>query len=120
MNTDHQRMKEISIGIIDVRTLVDDSETNAVARWIVEERLAMVTGWWCADKGYAEVIAKRAYATFSCPLFQGLCSGTRSRGDAHKKTWFHPTYVMLFGYYRQITWPSEGAWIPRRSWPLAP
>jgi hypothetical protein len=100
--TSRQWMQQVTIGIIDVRREVRPKDTEALAAWIILERLDMVTGFFgrCSKttRLFVNDLAKRSRAISFAPMYQSITDGRRPR--------VHPSFWLFYGYYRAITVPE--------------
>ena len=104
-DTKRQRMERISIGILDAHRRVSASETEAIAEWILMERIAILTGHFGNNRRMVEDIAIGARAVFCEVLAQWMVMSNRP--PQRTEAFAHPTYFVLFGYYRSIHWPCH-------------
>jgi len=103
MDQSRQRMSEVSVGIIDVRSTIDKDDTDALVSWVILERIDMLTGFF-GNHVVAEFVADLATRTKAIswtPMYQAI----RSRGAQH--SWAHPSFFLFFGFYRAITVPED-------------
>ena len=101
MDQSRQRMAEVKVGIIDVRTEVNIEDTDALVAWAVLHRIDMLTGFF-GNHHLAEFVsdlATRTRAISWTPLFQAI----RSRGES----FVHPSFFLFFGFYRAIKVPED-------------
>ena len=111
MDNTRQRMEDIKVGILDMRGDVSGSDVDALVEWLVVDRVAILTGFFGkrTQTAVAE-LAQRAGAILDQPLFQGAQFwSSHSQGGEH---WAHPSYFLLFGFYRAVTCTGAFSWVP--------
>ena len=108
------RMENIKIGIVDVRSRLFDSDVRALEEFIVQDRVAMLTGYFGGDddKGWLRHIATKCGAVGDGPLHQSMMKPWMSPpGDYYRSCgWVErspPTFFVLFGIYRSIKVPEK-------------
>ena len=103
-------MAGVSVGIIEVRT--DDiliGDILAIKAFVVRERIAMLTGsFGNTTADFVNELARHTKAIFSRPLYQCLTWGN--------EVWAHPTYFLLFGFYKDIKLPNDTAAVADGPW----
>ena len=72
MDNTRQRMPEVAVGILHVRGTTDYSDVEALAEWIVQDRIAMLTGFFGNAKDFVQDLAREAGAIHSMPSLQLL------------------------------------------------
>ena len=117
MDNSRQRMGRIKIGIIDMRgMIVYNKDIAEMIRWLVLDRVALLTGYFPNSTDFLQKLAKGAKAIHWQPLCQGVRTWNRSSGD-----WWEvcpTTYFILFGYYRSITVPHASCVTFPRTWSI--
>ena len=111
MDNTRQRMEDIKVGILDMRGDVSGSDVDALVEWLVVDRVAILTGFFGkrTQTAVAE-LTERAGAILEQPLFQGAQFwSSRSRGWEY---FAHPSYFLLFGFYRAVTCTEAFSWVP--------
>jgi hypothetical protein len=105
MKTTRQRMEHITIGVISIQGKVSGNERRMLAHWIVENRIAILGGFWGTNTArFVRELAVEAGAVGNRPCSQQLLKlNNRSR---ELETATHPSYFLLFGCYRQMSWPN--------------
>jgi hypothetical protein len=94
-------MESIRVGILDagVRKWTK-SDVDALAEWVIRDRIAILTGFFPQSRKCVEAFAQRAGAIGTCPVFQGV-----QCWDYTLDKWMGGvtrTYFLFFGYYRRI------------------
>ena len=112
MNTRRQRMEEISIGILVIRpgevlSPFSKPEQDTLVKWLVEDRIAVLTGYFGKHKELVATLAREAGAIGDMPVAQWFWPKNtgRSRGNKKVFTLTHPSYFLLFGFYRRMEVP---------------
>jgi hypothetical protein len=82
----------------------------------VKDRISLLTGAFgnrSEDKTFVEVLARKAKAIGSMPMYQAVrdpdCSFSRS-------VWVHPSFFLFFGYYKKIKEHWEVPVMPDDFW----
>ena len=110
MDTSRQRLEDFKIGVLDAGGVLCSPHVAALAEWVVQDRLAALTGFFGNQKHLISRLAEWSGAVLSTPMYQDVSSwDDRSRGW---RSLVHPSYFLLFGFYRAIRWPSEPAVLP--------
>ena len=107
MQTKRQRMEKINIGIVDARSLLVSSDLLAFASWIVDEKIAVLTGAFHKLIPYLHRVAIDSGAVGGGPLYQPLTFWHDKK--CTYSTAVYPSFFVLFGYFRQINLPDETA-----------
>ncbi len=94
-----QAMKEMTLGIIDVKDVLSADDIESVVSWIVMDRVAILTGNFGKDQWMVRQIAMKANAIHDEALAQWIKFPSRSRGE---EWWAHPTYFLCFGFSRGV------------------
>jgi len=105
MKTTRQRMPRISIGVICIQAKVYQHERRMLAHWIVENRIAVLGGCWGWGQDTARFV--RDLAVEAGAVGNGPCAQQMLKLNNRSREWetvTHPSYFLLFGCYRQITW----------------
>ena len=111
MDQTRQRMASVTVGILYRTGAPHSCEREALAEWIVKDRVSMVTGYFGNTPQFVEDLAKQAGAIHSMPLFQGLKVST---GIHESEDWCtHPSWFLLFGCWRAVRWPDAVDIYPR-------
>ena len=97
-----QWMKEMTIGIIDVKDVLSADDIESLVSWIVMDRVAILTGNFGKDQRMVRQIAMKANAIHDEALAQWITFPSRSRGQ---EFWTHPTYFVCFGFHRGVCMP---------------
>ncbi len=97
-----QAMKEMTLGIIDVKDVLSADDIESVVTWIVMDRVAILTGNFGKDQWMVQQIAMKANAIHDEALAQWITFPSRSRGQ---EFWTHPTYFVCFGFHRGVCMP---------------
>jgi len=105
IDTSRQRLKAFKIGVLDARRVASESHVAALAEWVVQNRLAMLTGFFGNHQELISRLAALSGAVWQTPLYQEV-RARRSRGW---QRFVQPSYFLLFGFYRAIRWPTEEA-----------
>ena len=117
-------MQHISIGILDARHGASPQQIEAIAEWIVAERVAMLAGHFGANYSMVEKIAKQSRAIASKALAQWMVRPQSStaavaesrRGGIAIDAFAHPTCFLFFGHARRIQWPDVDSTRLPASW----
>ena len=81
---------------------MNNDVVRALAGMYVCGRVAMVTGWFgIGNRVRLTELAKLSGATWKTPMYQEVSCGERIL--------VHPSYIIIFGRYRKVTWPSAVA-----------
>ena len=110
-----QGLKHFNLGILDGRSITEPEVIAAVADWVVQDRVAMLIGYFPKDKALVEELAHATGATWESPLYQELRVWTdhgRIRGTHELMA--PPTYMMTFGLYRRVKRPTRAQKLPFR------
>ncbi len=102
MSQSRQRMAGVSVGIVDMRTMVLQSHPDVLVPWVVRDRIALLTGFFGVGdktKAFVSELAVRTGAISWTPMYQAL----KFRG----KYLVHPSFWLFFGYYRRIAVPEN-------------
>ena len=105
MDLSRQRMATVTVGIIDVRRKMEAADVEALTQWVVLDRIAMLTGFFgcCPDTHtFVAELAVRTRAVSLTPMYQAVKPATAVAGR-----WLHPSFFLLYGFFRQITVPEE-------------
>jgi hypothetical protein len=95
-------MEHITIGVISIQGKVSGNERRMLAHWIVENRIAILGGFWGTNTaGFVKELAVEAGAVNNGPCSQQLLNRSREL-----EAYTHPSYFLLFGCYRQMSWPN--------------
>ena len=100
-------MEKINIGIVDARSLLVTSDLLAFSSWIVDENIAVLTGVFHKLIPYLHRVAIDSGAVGGGPLYQPLTFWHYKKRTY--STAVYPSFFVLFGYFRAITMPDEGA-----------
>ena len=112
LDTTRQTMREINVGVLDVikGTMTKDT-VRTLADWIVDDKLAMVTGYFGPQGQGLVDLAQICRATWKTPLYQEVRLGT-AVAENQPKT--HPSYFLTFAKLgKKVRWPDEPCVIPR-------
>ena len=78
MKTTRQRMEHITIGVISIQGKVSGHERRMLAHWIVENRIAILGGFWGTNTaGFVKELAVEAGAVNNGPCSQQLLNRSR-------------------------------------------
>jgi hypothetical protein len=111
MSTLRQRLEQINIGFLTVQGGLYEKEKQALVEWLVVSRIAILTGFFGDNKELVERLATDAGAIGFTPFYQNLwCKINRSRGW---ECLTHPSYFLLFGFYRAMQWPKQCSGLPK-------
>ena len=102
-----QREHIVTVGIIVVRTEVTKRKLDALAAWVILERIDMLTGFFGNSETTSRFVtdlATRTNAIYSMPMYQGIKVGQSS--------WAHPSFFMFFGFYHKIKVPDRLSGLP--------
>ena len=105
MDNSRQRMQSIKIGILDIRGQEGLQDVDAFVEWLVNDRVAILTGYFPDDREFVSSLAQGANAILWRPMFQGVVDRIRSRGEVRLVGC--KNYFILFGYYKAITNPHD-------------
>ena len=97
LDTTRQALEELVIGVADLSGATHEKEVEECVRWIVMEKIAVLTGYFPTKRKYVEYIALNANAVFSRPLFQGVDMEVQ---DGPRR--ICPNYFMFFSFYRRV------------------
>ena len=98
-------MATIAVGIIDVRRKMEEPDVAALTHWVVFDSIAMLTGFFgcCPDTHtFVAELAVRTRAVSFTPIYQAVTLVT-----AVAEGWLHPSFYLLYGFYRQIKIPDN-------------
>ena len=109
MDTGLQRLPCFKLGILDARRVQSSADVAAVAEWIARDRIAILTGFFSRDWDLMSQLFSMSGATFQTPMYQEMAIKSRSRGWQYL---YHPTYFVLYGFYKAIRWPSGETRLP--------
>ena len=110
LDTTRQRLKEIKVGVVDLRGHLRSEEISELAAWIVQDRIAMATGYWGNFKGLVGSLAETTGAIYKRPVFQGVMN------DSGEPV-VHPSYFLFFGFHHRIKIPDPFPYM-KRNWVL--
>ena len=102
-----QREHIVTVGIVVVRTEVTKRQLDALAAWVILERIDMLTGFFGNSETTSRFVtdlATRTNAISSMPMYQGIKVGQNS--------WAHPSFFMFFGFYHKIKVPDRLSNLP--------
>ena len=100
-------MDSITVGIVTVQgALVTWEDTLGIAQLVIGEKLDMLTGFfgfpfqreWVVD------FATRTRVISWTPMFQAI-----THRDLYGHAWSHPSFYLLYGFYKAITVPETPA-----------
>ena len=100
MDTTRQSLPSIKLGILDARGPVSTKEVDTLAKWVVADQLAILTGFFPDDPAVVESLAVRAGAIYFRPLAQGA-----AWWDTWESRWvgmMARNYFLFFGYYKRV------------------
>jgi hypothetical protein len=100
LDTTRQKQMRMVVGVLDLRDAVPREQVKELAAWIVNDRIALVTGRFGNQAGLVEDLARQAGAIYTRPFFQGV------RDPLYDEPVVHPSYFLVFGYHRQIRIPD--------------
>ena len=108
MNTDRQRMQEINVGAVVVRGKVNIKTTvPMLSSWIKLSKIAVLCGFFGKQGApFASSLAKAAGAVGDGPCHQVVRVVEPKRLNFGFKTCTHPSFLLLFGYFREMSWPE--------------
>jgi len=101
-------LPSITIGVVDVRDGIGRTAVAALAKWILKDRVAFLTGWFGNHPAAVADLAKLAGAISTGPIAQVIVeNGGWSRGPS-----FMPNYLLAFGPYNRYECPEDPAEFP--------
>ena len=105
LDTTRQRMKQINIGIVDARAIIDTCDVLKFSQWIIDKEIAVLTGAFHNLIPHLHQLAINAGAVGGGPLYQPLTFWNDK--SCTYKTAVYPAFFVLFGYFRQLNLPDE-------------
>ena len=102
-----QMMQAVTVGMLDVRGELTDTDVEALAQWAVQEKLDMITGYFGRSRRYRNWIsdfATQAGAISDAPLAQSVFRNGHSL--------MHPSFFIFFSHYADIKTETSNAEVP--------
>ena len=116
MDQTRQRMSNVQVGIVDVRRRMHERDTEALAQWVILDRIAMLTGHFCTEDNTSEFVSELAVRTNAVswtPMYQAVSRKPQSRLLMAAAEWMHPSFFLLYGCYgRLVVRDPEVAVVP--------
>jgi hypothetical protein len=82
---------------------------DSLVAWIIMDKIDLLTGYFgdVASGTTAAVadLARKSHAISRMPMWQGLQFRTSQKSP--NGVWVHPTYFLIYGFYKAISTPSE-------------
>ena len=103
-----QRMTDMTLGILYTQDKILETDLDGLVQWVLQSRMALLTGYFRENYPQLREIAQRAGAIFYEPFAQWvrLPSNVRCHeclAPIPENTQVtHPSYFLAFGYYRAI------------------
>ena len=106
LDVERQQRREMRIAYVKVSAAVADYIVRGLAQYIVENKLAMITGSFKGESSALGAALGRAGAVGSIPSHQAFFFPDCRQEHTH------PSYFVFFGSFKEMSWPRVAMRIP--------